>query len=336
MADPEHLEILKQGTEAWNEWRGEHPNIRPDLSHADLRYAVLSEAILRYADLRYAVLIHANLSYADLSHADLRDAILSEAVLRKAVLREADLSRANLSGADLTNCDLGLTIFGDIDLSQTKGLESVRHLAPSTIGTDTIYKSRGEIPALFLRGCGLSDWEIEATKLHHPGLGNAEINDILYNIYGLRAHQAIQINPLFISYNHQDGQFVDEMEGLLNHQGIRFWRDIHHAVAGRLEKQVDRAIRLNPIVLIVLSTNSIKSDWVQHEVHLARKLQLETGRDTLCPIALDDSWKTCGWPERLLEQMKEYHILDFSKWQDKDYLQRMFTKLIEGLDLFYK
>ena len=35
--------------------------------------------------------------------------------------------------------------------------------------------------------------------------------------------------------------------------------------AGRLEKVVDRAMRLNPIVLLVLSENSVKSDWVEHE-----------------------------------------------------------------------
>jgi hypothetical protein len=31
MANPEHLEILKQGVEAWNEWREKNPDIEPDL-----------------------------------------------------------------------------------------------------------------------------------------------------------------------------------------------------------------------------------------------------------------------------------------------------------------
>ena len=29
MANPEHLEILKQGVEQWNKWREEHPEVRP-------------------------------------------------------------------------------------------------------------------------------------------------------------------------------------------------------------------------------------------------------------------------------------------------------------------
>ena len=36
MANPEHLEILKQGVEQWNKWREEHPDVRPDLHDADL------------------------------------------------------------------------------------------------------------------------------------------------------------------------------------------------------------------------------------------------------------------------------------------------------------
>ena len=152
----------------------------------------------------------------------------------------------------------------------------------------------------------------------------------------MRAHQAIQISPLFISYSHADASFVNKLEKFLNGRGIRFWRDVHHATAGRLERQIDRAIRLNPTVLLVLSEHSVQSDWVQHEARLARKLEVETKRDVLCLVALDGSWKDCNWPERLREQIMEYNILDFSGWEDEDNLRRMFSRLLDGLDLFYK
>jgi hypothetical protein len=32
MANQEHLSKLEEGVEAWNRWRKEHPDIRPDLS----------------------------------------------------------------------------------------------------------------------------------------------------------------------------------------------------------------------------------------------------------------------------------------------------------------
>ena len=31
MANKEHLKILKQGVEAWNKWREENPDVKPDL-----------------------------------------------------------------------------------------------------------------------------------------------------------------------------------------------------------------------------------------------------------------------------------------------------------------
>lgn len=36
MANEEHLRILKQGAEVWNQWRQENLEIKPDLSEANL------------------------------------------------------------------------------------------------------------------------------------------------------------------------------------------------------------------------------------------------------------------------------------------------------------
>lgn len=321
------------------------------LSQADLRDADLTEADLRRADILGANLERSRLRDADLRGADLRetnigDADLAGANLANADLRSASLVRAHLVGAHLVeaaleNADLGesiigSTIFADIDLSTVSRLETITHRFPSSIGEDTLELSRGVIPEVFLRGCGLSDWQIEAAKLYQPDLTNQELGDILYRVHDLRAQRLIQISPLFISYSHADVAFVDHLDRYLVEAGIRFWRDIHHATAGRLERQVDRAIRLNPTVLIILSENAVGSDWVEHEVRLARRLEKETGRAVLCPIAIDESWKECLWPERLREQVMEYYILDFSDWRRRDSFDRMYRRLLEGLDLYYR
>ena len=36
MANPEHLQILQQGFEAWYQWREQNEDIRPDFSDANL------------------------------------------------------------------------------------------------------------------------------------------------------------------------------------------------------------------------------------------------------------------------------------------------------------
>ena len=319
---------------------------RADLNAADLSDANLREADLGETNLSGAQLIGAHADETNLDGANLGGANLRAAVIRGSKLGSADLSAANLQETRIEKTDLqgsnfgktvmGNTVLDDVDLSQVLGLDHVQFSAPSILGRTTFVKSSGKIPEAFLRGCGLSDWEIEETKLFDPNLSNGEISEILYKVYDLRATQALQISPLFISYSHADSQFVDKFGSYLDQKGIRYWRDIHKATAGPLEEQVNRAIRQNPTVLVVLSENSIKSDWVQHEVRAARETGKEMGRHVLCPVALDDSWKTSPWPKRIMEQIMEYNILDFSEWEHDSRFYSVFRKLIDGLELFYK
>ena len=63
MANPEHLQILKHGVKAWNQWREQHTDIRPDLSGADLFRADISRANLPGAGLHGANLPHVVLEW---------------------------------------------------------------------------------------------------------------------------------------------------------------------------------------------------------------------------------------------------------------------------------
>jgi Pentapeptide repeats (8 copies) len=72
MANEGHVAKLKEGVDAWNAWRRENPDIRPDLSvaelsEANLKGANLSGANLGGADLRGAALVDADLTGADLT-----------------------------------------------------------------------------------------------------------------------------------------------------------------------------------------------------------------------------------------------------------------------------
>src|SRR5262245_45963814 len=131
MANPEHLQILQQGVEAWNRWRYyENRDIPPDLSQADL------------------------------SQADLSQANLSRAYFSQANLSRADLSGADLTGAYLSRGQLVETIFGNTNLTAVRGLETCVHHGPSTLDHRTLAQS-GPLPLTFLRGCGLPDSLIE-------------------------------------------------------------------------------------------------------------------------------------------------------------------------------
>jgi len=51
MANPEHVAIVKQGKEAIDTWREQHPSQRLELAQADLSRADLSRANLGEANL---------------------------------------------------------------------------------------------------------------------------------------------------------------------------------------------------------------------------------------------------------------------------------------------
>jgi hypothetical protein len=56
MADEEHLQIIQQGVDAWNEWRRKNPELIPDLTGANLYGAGLVGTLLLGIDLRGASL----------------------------------------------------------------------------------------------------------------------------------------------------------------------------------------------------------------------------------------------------------------------------------------
>jgi len=375
MANEEHLKLVRSGVTAINGWAFANAKTSLDLTGANLSGAILRDAFLDRADLRHADLRHADLRESHLSDADLRGADLRDANLRGAggyciILRGADLRGANLSGMDLSGADVrgadlrgtdlsdsdirdvdlsgagmdgvrltrarcGNTSFVRVSIGSAIGLETLNHSGPSIVDRSSLMMSKGVVPAPFLRGCGFADWEILAARLYSPELPREELDRLLYEASALRAGVSIQINALFISYSHADTTFVDALELKLNEKGIRFWRDTHDIKAGRVEKQLMRAIAMNPSFLLVLSKNSVNSDWVEWEAARARELEKELNRDVMCPVALDDAWKTCSWPGPLRRQIEDYHILDFARWQDADFLTRQFQKLIEGLRLFY-
>ena len=112
-----------------------------------------------------------------------------------------------LYGANLSEAILSATMFADVDLSVVKGLEFVAHSGPSTIGTDTLFKSQGKIPDVFLRGCGLP----ETLITYLPSLTG----------------KTVEFYSCFISYSHTDKSFARRLHDSLQGRGIRCWLDEH-------------------------------------------------------------------------------------------------------------
>ena len=331
MANPEHLRILTEGIDAWNKWRVENPAVIPDFGGADLHEADLRQADLRRAYLRQANLYGANLGWAELILADLNradlgggnlnGAALGGADLSGAVLRGADLSAAVLGGANLSSADLknanltearlAFTVFADNDLSTVKGLETVRHHGPSTVGIDTIYKSKGNIPEVFLRGCGVPE-------------------DFITHMRSL-VGKAIEFYSCFISYSSQDDDFAQRLHADLQQRGVRCWFAPEHLKIGdKFRMRIDESIRVYDKVIVILSENSIRSPWVEEEVEVALEKERTKNKLVLFPICLDDAVMETdqAWAASL-RRMR--HIGDFRAWKDHDQYQKSFDRLLRDL-----
>ena len=102
----------------------------------------------------------------------------------------------------------------------------------------------------------------------------------------------LSIRGAFISYAQKDAsEFALQLHDKLYTDNLSVWLDKHDMVSGDVSKQVDRAIRLQDVVILVLSEAALESDWVEYELDRARAKEREEGRDVLCPVAIDDAWK---------------------------------------------
>jgi uncharacterized protein YjbI with pentapeptide repeats len=311
-------ELLLKSVEEWNEARKAYPDLNPDLSGAKLL-----GAILHGADLSRANLIDAHLSGADLSGTNLFGAILhiadlDNANLREACLRAAVLNKANLTRANLTGVIAGHTLFCAVDLSSAIGLETIQHEGPSTIGIDTIYKSKGNIPEVFLRGCGVPDTFIEYVR---------SLTAKPFDYYSC-----------FISHSTADKVFADRLHADLQAKGVRCWYAPHDMEGGEhIETQIDRAIKVHEKLLLMLSESSINSNWVKREISKAVKREENEGKRVLFPISLVEfstleQWEFVDSKGRdLSEEIRKFYIPSFKGWENDNSLYTTeFDKLLKA------
>lgn len=361
MANPEHLDILKQGVEVWNAWRAEHPDLTPDLADADLQNATLKGVdlklcILRGADLKGAdfgmrpkgdgTYVRASFSGADLSNADLylgnltfaefiytnldrarlnytilRGADLSYATLQYAAIFNVDFTHAFLIGANLGNASIDSVNFGNTFMSGVVGLDSVTHIGPSFLSIDTLYRHGKDIPEKFLVGCGVPDSLIT----YLPSL--------------LDAQQAIQFYSCFISYSTKDVEFVKRLHARMRAEHLRVWFAPEDIKGGqKIHEQIDRAIQMHDRLLLILSEESMRSEWVTTEIRRARRTEIEESRRKLFPITIVDFERIKAWKcfdadsgKDLAVEVREYYVPDFSDWKDHDAFETAFARLLRDL-----
>jgi len=204
-----------------------------------------------------------------------------------------------------------LTIFVDTDLSLVKGLNLVHHEGPSSIGIDTIVRSKGQISEKFFRGAGVSDTIIEYARY------------LVCN--------PIEYQTCFISYASKDQKFAEKLYFDLQDKGVRCWfapEDLK--IGGKIRPRIDESIHVHDKLLLILSEHSVNSQWVEQEVETALERERKEKRTILFPIRLDKAVMDVeyGWPA-LVRNTR--NIGNFVRWKQHEIYHKALFRLLNDL-----
>ena len=173
MANEEHLNLLRQGVDIWNEKRPE----KADLSKANLSGANLSGTDLSGTDLSKSDLSGANLSGANLSRIYLNRTYLNRTYLSKTYLSRTNLSGANLSRTNLSRLDLsGFNLSGASLSGANLSASNLSGFDLSGFDLSEANLSEANLSGAKLSGANLSGTDLSGFDLSKSDLSGANLS----------------------------------------------------------------------------------------------------------------------------------------------------------------
>lgn len=335
MANPEHVEILKQGAEVWNEWREENPDVKILIEDAELKSINLAgvnlsgiglssvkfyDAELNDANFDESSLVGVNFKYSNLDYVRVTNAYLYECNINICPLYKAEFAYATIFNSYFRNTRLievnfssamiGACVFSNVVMYKNH-LNDIAYRDPSTIGLDTLLLSKGQIPVSFLKGCGVPEAFISIIP---------EITE-----------QAAGYFKCFLSHSTSDDDFCNPLKDDLEKKGVLVWKFSKDARMGRgVWEEIENPIMNYDKVLLVCSENSLQSGPVLREIERTLQREDREHRHILFPIRLDD-YVFKGWEHPRKPDVIEKVIGDFRDWRNPDSYEASLKKLIEDL-----
>lgn len=128
-------------------------------------------------------------------------------------------------------------------------------------------------------------------------------------------------SKLFICYSHEDSAFVNKLIFDLKQFGTDIWIDYREIKLGdSLLKIISKAIENTPYFAVILSPDSVKSNWVQKELQIAMTQEVEGEKVKVLPVL----YKKCDIPLFLRDKV----YADFT--DSKNYIKPL-TQILHRL-----
>ena len=145
--------------------------------------------------------------------------------------------------------------------------------------------------------------------------------------------EPIEYYSCFLSYSAKDQIFVERLNSDLQEAGVRCWLDSQEVRIGdSIVDTIDRGIQDQDRVLLVLSSASVSSSWVKHEVAKAFEIEVKRKQSILFPLRLDDSVFKSSEP--LFSRLStSKQVADFEDWNHDDKYRRAFSRLLRELTI---
>jgi hypothetical protein len=187
-----------------------------------------------------------------------------------------------------------------------------KHLGPSIVGIDTIYRSKGQIPEIFLQGCGVPD------------------NFIAY-MHSL-TEQAWEYYSCFISHSAKDKRFCERLYADLQAKGVRTWYFPEDARWGKsVWGEIDQSIKVYDKLVVVCSKNSLQSGPVLREIDRSLNREDREDKEVLFPIRIDD-YLFDQWQHPRRDDVLAKVVGDFKGWsRSASKYDAAFDKLLKAL-----
>ena len=128
---------------------------------------------------------------------------------------------------------------------------------------------------------------------------------------------------IFLSHNSKDKKFVRELANRLKNYGVKVWVDEAEIKIGdSLIKKIEQGIDEMEYIGVVLSPNSIDSEWVVKEVDMAMNMEIKGKRVKVLPLL----YKQCNIPGFLIGKL-------YADFTSKKKFEDSFEKLLNTLNV---